>query len=154
VSITKVVVLLTRNRTKLSLHFSDFSTICRDFTRISKVLSLLKMYFCAGAPRTFQSLTNVPLYCTKLPEKTWGLAMPPLAMGAARLRPIPASRRHSRHVKRSGSTRSSPRAQGWPRFERRGRRRGRAAAAAAALGDGEEGAWLGNARPWEVQWVL
>jgi hypothetical protein len=33
-------------------------------------------------------------------------------------------------------------------------RRQPAVTAAAARGDSEEGAWLGNARPWEVQWVL
>jgi hypothetical protein len=33
-------------------------------------------------------------------------------------------------------------------------RRWPAVTAAADRGDGEEGAWLGNARPWEVQWVL
>jgi hypothetical protein len=35
-----------------------------------------------------------------------------------------------------------------------GARRWPAAAAAVARGSGEEGAWLGNARPWEVQCVL
>jgi hypothetical protein len=35
-----------------------------------------------------------------------------------------------------------------------GARRWPAAAAVAARGSAEEGAWLGNARPWEVQWVL
>jgi hypothetical protein len=35
-----------------------------------------------------------------------------------------------------------------------GARRWPAAAAAAARGSGEEGAWLGNAQPGEVQWVL
>jgi hypothetical protein len=61
--------------------FLNILRFSRNFTRISKALSLLKMYFCAGVPRAFQSVTNVPLDCTKLPEKTWGLAMPPLAMG-------------------------------------------------------------------------
>jgi hypothetical protein len=78
-----------------------------------------------------------------------------LGRGAARLRPIPASQRHSRPGKRSGSTRSSPRAQGWPWFARRiaddGARRWTAVMAAAARGDGEEDALLGNARPWGVQ---
>jgi hypothetical protein len=41
------------------------------------------MYFCAGTPITFQSLTHIPLDCTKLPGKTWGLAMPPLAVGGS-----------------------------------------------------------------------
>jgi hypothetical protein len=35
-----------------------------------------------------------------------------------------------------------------------GARRWPAAAAAAARGSSEEGTWLGNVRPWEVQWVL
>jgi hypothetical protein len=45
------------------------------------------MHFCAGTPRTFLIFTSVPLDCTEHPEKIWGLAMPPLAVGAARLRP-------------------------------------------------------------------
>jgi hypothetical protein len=77
--------------------------------------------------------------------------MPPLAVGAARLRPIPVRRRRSRPGKRLGSTRSSPRAQGWTWFARRitdeGVRRRPAVTAAAARGDGEEDVLLGNARP-------
>jgi hypothetical protein len=49
------------------------------------------MYFCAGAPITFQSLTHVPLDCTKLPEKTWGLTIGSLAVGGGRLTGIPAA---------------------------------------------------------------
>jgi hypothetical protein len=51
----------------------------------------------------------------------------PLAMGAARLRPIPSNRQCSRSGKWSGSTISSPRTQGWPKLGRRMRRRGRTA---------------------------
>jgi hypothetical protein len=65
VSITKVVVILTRNVAKLTLQFSEFSTISREFTRSSKMDILLKMYFYAGTPRTFQSLSKLLLLCTK-----------------------------------------------------------------------------------------
>jgi hypothetical protein len=62
-----------------------------NFKRISKALSLLKMYFCAGAPITFQSLTHVPLDCTELLEKTWGLAIGSLTVGGGGLAGIPAA---------------------------------------------------------------
>jgi hypothetical protein len=94
------------------IEFAFFRYFYSFLEILQKSAKSLKMYFCAGAPRTFQSLTNVPLDCTKLPEKTWGLAMPPLAMGAARLWLIPVSRRHSRPGKRLGSTRSSARRRG------------------------------------------
>jgi hypothetical protein len=49
------------------------------------------MYFCAGTPITFQSLTHIPLDCTKLPRKTWGLAIGTLALGSGGLVGIPAA---------------------------------------------------------------
>jgi hypothetical protein len=59
----------------ISLQFS------RDFTRICKILLLLKFPFCNGVPRSFPTFTNIPLDCTVNPGKIWGLAMLPLAMG-------------------------------------------------------------------------
>jgi hypothetical protein len=47
-----------------------------------------------------------------------------LAEGAEWLRPIPTSRRRSRPGKRLGSTRSSPRVDGWSELGQRGCRRG------------------------------
>jgi hypothetical protein len=49
------------------------------------------MYFCAGTPITFQSLTHVPLDCTKLPEKTWGPAIGSIAVGGGGLAGIPVA---------------------------------------------------------------
>jgi hypothetical protein len=119
VRITKVVVFSTMNPKKLVWNFSEFLWFSRNFTSFCQLCLLLKNQSYDQTLRTFQSLTHIPLYCAKLPGKTWGLAMPPLAVGAARLRPIPVSRRRSRRGKRLGSTRSSPRAQGWPWFVRR-----------------------------------
>jgi hypothetical protein len=69
-------------------------------------------------------------------------------VGAAWLRPIPASRRLSRPGKRLGSTRSSPRVDGWSELGRRGCRRGDrqrpAAVAAAARGEQRVGCFAGQ----------
>jgi hypothetical protein len=152
VRIIKVIVFSTMNPTKLVLHFSELSTIFYTFYKFLQNCNTIEDELCTGTPVTFRSLTHIPLYCTKLSGKTWGIAMPPLAVGAARLRPIPASRRLSRPGKRSGSTRSLARGQGWPWFARRitdeGTRRRPAVTAAATRGDGEEDALLGNAQPW------
>jgi hypothetical protein len=85
---------------------------------------LLKFHFCNEVPRIFQCLTDTPLDCTTHPGK-WALAMRPLAIGAARLRPIPANRRRSRPGRWWGSTTCSPRALWWLKFGQRGCRRGR-----------------------------
>jgi hypothetical protein len=122
-------VLLTGSLEKLSLQFFEFS---RGFTRFSNLNTLLKMHFCAGVPRSFSSFTIMPLDYTEHPGKNWGLAILPLAVGAARLAGIRRGRRRSRPGKGSGSTRSSPRAQGWPRFKWRQLRRARSAALGGA----------------------
>jgi hypothetical protein len=61
VRIIKVVVFSTSNPTKLSLHFSEFSTISRHFTSFCKVDILLKLRFCAEAPEKIQPLAMWPL---------------------------------------------------------------------------------------------
>jgi hypothetical protein len=110
------------------------------------------MYFCAGAPRTFQSLTNVPLRLHKTPRKDLGACNATLGHGG---------RRGSGQFCRHGSTPGleSGRARLGAHLGRRGGRglsggvadedtqRRPAVTAAATRGDGEEGAWLGNARP-------
>jgi hypothetical protein len=86
VRITKVVVFFTTNPTKLVLHFAEFSTIFYTFYKFLKICNTIEDVHLRLDPITFQSLTHIPLDCTKLPGKTWGLAMPPLAVGAVRLR--------------------------------------------------------------------
>jgi hypothetical protein len=96
VRITKVIVFFTTNPTKLVLQFSEFSKISYVIYKDQQNCNTIEDVVLRRGPATFQSLTHIPLDRTKLPGKTWGLAMPPLAVGAARLRPIPASRRRSR----------------------------------------------------------
>jgi hypothetical protein len=113
---------------------------------------LLKFHFCNEVPR-LQSLTDTPLDCTTNPRKKWALTMRPLAIGAARLRPILANWRCSRLGRWWGSTTCSPRALWWPKFGRRGRRRGRT----AGTGGGGRGGWCcrrEGARPGQgVVWL-
>jgi hypothetical protein len=61
--------------------FPNFLRFSRDFIRFDKSVILLKMFFCAGAPRSFSTFTTIPLVCTEHPRKNWGLAILPLAMG-------------------------------------------------------------------------
>jgi hypothetical protein len=126
-NITKVVVLLTRNPEKLSLQFSEFSTISREFTRSSKSVTLLKLLFCAKDPARIWNLTNMPLVHGKHPRTTWGVAIRALAWGGGGAGRISASRPCSRPGKWWGTTLCSPRALGWPELGRGTRRRGRTA---------------------------
>jgi hypothetical protein len=124
----------------------NFLQLSRDFTSFSKMAILLKFHFCNDVPRTFQSLIDTPLDCTTHPGKKWALAMRPSAIGAARLRPIPVNRRRSLLGRWWGLTTCSPRALWWPKFGRRGRRRG----CTAGIGGGGRGGWCyrrGGARP-------
>jgi hypothetical protein len=122
VSITKLVVLLTRNLAKSSLQFAEFSTISREFTRFSKCATLLKLPFCTRGPTKIWNITTVPLVCEKHPRKKRGLAMWPLAMGAARLRRFRRGRRRSRPGRGARRRVSSPRNRGCSKFGRRGTR--------------------------------
>jgi hypothetical protein len=97
----------------LSLHFSIFLRFSRDFSRISKMIVLLKFHFSAETARNFQSLTYMPFPCTQALGKNKILThMPsrcrvgsPTAMAG---RPWPSSG--------AGPPRGSPRVdwRGWP----------------------------------------
>jgi hypothetical protein len=54
---------------------------------------LLKMYFYAGTPRSFQRVTGIPLLCRWTPGKIWGLAIESLGAGRRRSGQNPANRR-------------------------------------------------------------
>jgi hypothetical protein len=81
VRITKVVVFFTTNPKNWFCNFLNFLRFSRNFTSFCQLCLLLKNHSYDQTPRTFQSLTHIPLDRTKLPRKTWGLAMPPLAVG-------------------------------------------------------------------------
>jgi hypothetical protein len=108
----------------LSLHFSDFLRFSRDFTRISNLTILLKMYFCTGTPRTFQRLTDLPFLCTQTLRKISILTLRPSrhrvgSPAAIAGRPWPSSG--------TGPPRGSPRVEWRGRSAWRRLRRGRAA---------------------------
>jgi hypothetical protein len=94
-----------------------------------------------------------PELYTNLPDKNSTLAIEPLAGEAARLRPIPASRRRSRPGKQLGSARGSPRATGHRRWGggttgEVGRRRP-GAVAVTARGNRRGRGFLGQQANWE-----
>jgi hypothetical protein len=60
------------------------------FLSSRKLTLLLEIHFRNEVLGTFLSLTNMLLVHRKAPGKTLSLAMWPLGVGAARLRPIPA----------------------------------------------------------------
>jgi hypothetical protein len=60
VSITKVVVLLTRNLGKLGLHFSDFPTIFYRIYKIPQIGITIEVSLCTGTPSDFPSLQLCP----------------------------------------------------------------------------------------------
>jgi hypothetical protein len=91
VSITKVVVFITTNPTKLVLLFSEFSTIFYAIYKNQQNCNTIEDVVLRRGPVTFQSLTHLPLDRTKLPGKTWGLAMGSLAVGGGGLAGIPAA---------------------------------------------------------------
>jgi hypothetical protein len=138
--------------------FPNFLRFSRDFIRFDKSVILLKMFFCAGAPRSFSTFTTIPLVCTEHPRKNWGLAILPLAMGGGGW---PESGEAGGAPGR-GDGRARPRPHLWRRGGRswggwvagEGARWRPAVTIAAARGDGEEGVWLGNAQPGAVLSVL
>jgi hypothetical protein len=72
----------------MSLHFfPNFLRFSRDFTRFSNLNTLLKMYFCAGVPRSFDSLTEIPLVREKDPRKKRVLTIGPFGRRSAPVRP-------------------------------------------------------------------
>jgi hypothetical protein len=121
----------------LSLHFPILLRFSRDFTRISKCVLLLKMYFYAGTPRTFQSLTNLAFLCTQTLRKISILTHRPSrrrvgSPAAIAGRPWPSSG--------TEPPRGSPRVEWRGRLAWRQLRRGREAAAAVGCGSGGGGA--------------
>jgi hypothetical protein len=60
VRITKVVVLFTTNLTKLSLHFSEFSTIFYAFYKFLQKEYTIKVSTLQTDPWKFEILTGVP----------------------------------------------------------------------------------------------
>jgi hypothetical protein len=87
------------------------------------------MEFYTRTPVTFPSLTHIPLDGTKLPGKTWGLAMPPLAVG----------RRGSGQFRRASGTPglASGRARLGAHLGRRGGRGSRGESPTTARGGGQ-----------------
>jgi hypothetical protein len=91
VRIKKVVVFITTNPTKLVLQFSEFSTIFYAIYKNQQNCKTIEDVVLRRDPVTFQSLTHPPLDHTKLPGKTWGLAMGSLAVGGGGFAGIPAA---------------------------------------------------------------
>jgi hypothetical protein len=132
------------------MNFSIFLRFSRDFIRISKVTLLLKMHLCNEVPRTFPTLTDMPLDCTKHPRRNWGLAIGSLAWGGGGSGRIPADRRCSRPGRWLDLTIAHLGPRGGRSWDGEitgvGARRGPAAAAAAGGVAGEEGSRLANKR--------
>jgi hypothetical protein len=82
------------------------------------------MHFCNEVPRTFPTLTDMPLDCTKHPGRNLWLAIGSSAWGGGGSDRVPANRRRSRSGRWWGSTTRSPRVQGWPKLGQGSRRRG------------------------------
>jgi hypothetical protein len=131
VSITKVVVLLTRNLAKLSVQFLNFLRFPRDITSFSKCVILLKLPFCTDDPTKNWNLLNMPLVYGKHSRKTRWLEMPPLAVGAARLSRFRRGRRFSWPCRDAWRRACSPRGRWCLEFGRGGTLRRRTTGTAA-----------------------
>jgi hypothetical protein len=82
VSITKVVLFFTTNPTKLSLKFSEFSTIFHAFYKFLQTRYTIEVIVLHRSPwKTFQIYTK-PLVRVKLPGKSWPLAIGSLGIVA------------------------------------------------------------------------
>jgi hypothetical protein len=142
VSITKVVVLITRNPTKFVLHFSEFPTILYAFYKsLQKEYTIEDAFLRLGPWKEIGTRNWVP--------RPWEAAAPAKFRRAGRTpgRGSGGARPHA-HLGPEGGRSWGGGAAG------EGARRWPAAAAAAAQGSGEDGAWLDNARPWEEHWGL
>jgi hypothetical protein len=138
VSITKVVVLITRNPSKLVLHFSKFPTIFYAFYKfLQKEYTIEDAYFLLGPWKEIVTRNWVP--------RPWEAAAPAKFERADRApgRGSGGARPHAHLGPKGGRSWGGGAAivgaRLWP-----------AVAVAAARGSGEDGAWLDNARPWEV----
>jgi hypothetical protein len=110
---------------KIEFAFFWFSYGFLEILQVSAIpLLLLKFPICTEDPTRIET-SQLRLVYRKHPRKTWPLAIPPLAVGAARLAGIRRDRRRSRPGEGSGSTTCSPRIGWWPQLGWRGRRRGR-----------------------------
>jgi hypothetical protein len=142
VSITKDVVLITRNPTKLALHFSEFSTIFYAFYKsLQKEYTIEDASLLLGPWKEIGTRNWVP--------RPWEAVAPAKfrRAGCAPGRGSGGARPHA-HLGPEGGWSWGGGAAG------AGARRWPAVAAAAARGSGEDGAGLDNARPWEVHWGL
>jgi hypothetical protein len=142
VSITKVVVFITRNPTKLVLHFSEFPTIFYAFYK-----SLQKKYTIEDASLLLGPWKEIGTH--NWVPRPWEAAAPAKfrRAGCAPGRGSGGARPHAYLVLEGG--------QSWGGGAAGvGARRWPAVAAVAARGSSEDGAGLDNARPWEVHWGL
>jgi hypothetical protein len=135
------IILCEYNKSCNTLHnvynkiefavFWIFYDFLRNFAIFSNLQILLEIHFCAEAL-----------------GKNWGQAIGSLAIGAARIRPMPANRRRSPPGEGLGSTTCSPRVGSWLWLGRRSRRRGRSVIAG---GGGRGGSGSGESRGGEAQ---
>jgi hypothetical protein len=76
---TKVVLLFTRNPTKLGLHFSDFSTIFYRIYKIQQITYTIEVTFCIGPLRSLRSLQKCPRFALRPSERLGTLQCSPRA---------------------------------------------------------------------------
>jgi hypothetical protein len=79
VSITKVVVFCTKNPTKLSLQFSEFSTIFYAFYKFLQTANTIEVSFCAEALEVSADSQPYPYFTQNSPEKLQTLQCRPRA---------------------------------------------------------------------------
>jgi hypothetical protein len=84
----KVVEFFYRSPTKLSLHFSKFSTIFYGFYKNQQ--NTFEIYFCDQALDSFDSSRRYPRFTQNTPRRRRGTQLGPRAMGAAVPAKIPA----------------------------------------------------------------
>jgi hypothetical protein len=93
--IATVVRFFTTNPTKLSLHFSEFSTIFYAFYNVQQFTTTIEDSLCTGVPRNIQNITAMHLsLCKEGGSRNWvpghgGSAAPPIP---ARPTALPAGR--------------------------------------------------------------
>jgi hypothetical protein len=127
---------------KIEFAFSDVSTI---FLRIFKIQQIEytseDTLLHRGPYKDLECYNHAPSLQNL--RKRWGLAMWPLAMGAARLGQFRRGRRRSWPCRGAGRRVSSPRARGCSEFGRRGTRQRRTVVAGS---DGRGVLWLRRQR--------
>jgi hypothetical protein len=147
VSVTIVVVHLTRNRKNWAWIFLIFLRFSREFTISSKLDILLKLRFCTEAPRKIQPLTMWP----RRPNsggsgdgvgrgRVWGEVR-------AHLRPI-----YKLEWGRGAAGGAGSGTRRWPPWERCSRRRGRLCRATRDSGGCGGGSWCRGCAQTVVRW--